>query len=379
MDKKDPNSTGDTLTSIPLVAGSVKDISFQIVSQSGIAGTNYVLWVERQDPLSDSSLDFIEAVYDNYDYLQDATITTSAGQVKYALQVPGVVDELELTAKLPLGMKSRFLGLGNTDTLQDTITLTRKVLKTYTFDVVAEDGSSTKYIIEVLRADDDSTLSALKVTIDGNDYIHDLSSGLTFQIPGQFAYSVNQATITATPTLSSASVTGDGIRSLSVAGGNNILTVDVTAEDGVSKTTYTVIIYRNDVNTNNKLDDLSIKDSNGNELVSSFSSNQMTYLINLDRTHTEVTISYTKGHLKQKITGNIGLVQLTAGLNTKYVYVEAEDGSTATYTIRITVEDTNNNVLELKVDSEVKLLLVEQLFMCLVMSHTQRPVQLLIS
>ena len=133
-------------------------------------------------------------------------------------------------------------------------------------------------------------------------------------------YSDNFADIIVTPNKSTATVSGDGVRSISKVG-LNTYNVVVTAQDGVSKTTYKINITKNAADTNKLLDDLAVIDKDLNNQIT-FDSLTTTYDITLNRDHSEVTINFTKGHPKQKVTGNIGLVQLMASLNTKYVMLK---------------------------------------------------------
>ena len=125
-----------------------------------------------------------------------------------------------------------------------------------TIEVTAEDGETTKtYTVTVTRAAAPSTDATLKwLALSGIDIGGGPGDGAYAQIRTSFTasvyHSVSQTTVTPTPNHSAAShviklggvTDADGVVALSV--GSNVITVEVTAEDGQTTKTYTATVTR---------------------------------------------------------------------------------------------------------------------------------------
>ena len=125
-----------------------------------------------------------------------------------------------------------------------------------TIEVTAEDGETTKtYTVTVTRASAVSTNATLKkLNLSGIDIGTGMGveyiSGSHTSYSANVYHSVSQTTVTATPNHSAASYViklggvadPDGVITLGV--GRNVVTVDVTAEDGQTTKTYTVTVTR---------------------------------------------------------------------------------------------------------------------------------------
>ena len=119
-----------------------------------------------------------------------------------------------------------------------------------TVEVTAEDASTTRtYTVTVTQAAPPSTDATLSdLTLSGVDF-GTFASGTT-SYSAQVANSVAQTTVTPTVNDSGASYViklggvadDDGVIALSV--GENVITVEVTAEDGSTTRTYTVTVTR---------------------------------------------------------------------------------------------------------------------------------------
>ena len=247
----------------------------------------------------------------------------------YTLSVPSNVNTVIVNATAEAST-STVTGTGEVTLVTGTNTLN--------VDVTAEDGSSSTYIITVTKAaSTDSSLSNLSVnpgTLDPG-----FSSGIT-------TYTVNVdnsttlLTITATPTDSSSTVTGDGLKSLSV--GDNVFDVVVTAEDGSSSTTYTITVNR-EASSNNYLSDLTIDGTT----VTGFNREAPEYEISVDNSVKNITVGATVEDVTATV-GNLGNQNLSTGLNTINIPVTAEDGSIRTYVLKVTrAQSSNNNLASL--------------------------------
>ena len=125
-----------------------------------------------------------------------------------------------------------------------------------TIKVTAQDGETTKtYTVTVTRAAPPSTDATLRyVRLSGIDIGAGLGEGAYAQTRSSFTASVynsvTQTTVTPTPNHSAASYVvklggvtdADGVIPLAV--GSNVITIEVTAEDGQTTKTYTVTVNR---------------------------------------------------------------------------------------------------------------------------------------
>lgn len=220
---------------------------------------------------------------------------------------------------------------------------------TITTVVTAQDGTTTKtYTIIVNRISNDATLSAMS-----------FSSG-TLQpafAPGTYnGYTVNVAnnvsSITLTPTVNQANATvtvnGKAVASAAASGslalnvGNNTITTIVTAQDGTTKATYTVIVSRamSSVATLSKLS------LSSGTLAPGFASGTTNYTASVGELIASITVTptVTDPTAIVKVNGNTvtsgspsASIALNVGVNTITTVVTAQDGTTTkTYTTTIT-------------------------------------------
>jgi hypothetical protein len=112
-----------------------------------------------------------------------------------------------------------------------------------TVTVTAEDGSTKKeYTVEVTRAaSSDATLSDL--TLSGVTLSPTFTSG-TLAYTANVANDVKSTTVSAATNDETATISADDLGSKSLSVGKNIITVTVTAEDGITKKEYTVTVTR---------------------------------------------------------------------------------------------------------------------------------------
>ncbi|MGO4694508.1 cadherin-like beta sandwich domain-containing protein [Paenibacillus sp. 2TAB26] len=133
---------------------------------------------------------------------------------------------------------------------------------------------------------------------------------------------------TATATIIAADL---GVKQLSV--GENVITVHVTAEDGITKNEYTVTVTRA-LSSDATLSTLTLS---GVTLSEAFASDTLTYTANAANHVTSTTVAASKSNAAATITASdLGLKQLSVGENVITVHVTAEDGSTQYYTVIVT-------------------------------------------
>jgi gliding motility-associated-like protein len=220
---------------------------------------------------------------------------------------------------------------------------------TITTQVTAQDGSTQNtYTVVVTRSlNTDATLSALS-----------LSSGtLTPNFdPATTSYtstvSTTTSTLTVTPTVNdpnaTVTVNGSTVSSGTASGnitlnyGPNTITTLVTAQDGSTQKTYTVVVIRS-LNTDATLSALSL--SSGT-LTPNFSGSTTNYTATVSTTTSTLTVTPTVTDPNATVTVNgstvssgtaSGNITLNYGTNTITTLVTAQDGSTQnTYTVMVT-------------------------------------------
>ena len=246
------------------------------------------------------------------------TASTNHAGASYQVQLGGAVDD---DGVIPLAVGSNTIGVR----------------------VTAEDGVTTRiYTVIVTREglfSTDAALSALSLSgVDFGTFDADTTQ-YTVRVLG-----VTETTVSATVNHSSASyviklngaVDADGVIPLAV--GNNVITVEVTAEDGSTNRTYTVTVTRV-LSTNASLRDLSLS----NVDFGSFSWHTTRYTARVANGVTETTVTpallHSVASYAIKLNGAVdadGVIPLAVGSNVITVEVTAEDGSTTrTYTVTV--------------------------------------------
>jgi len=160
--------------------------------------------------------------------------------------------------------------------------------------------------------------------------------------------------ITVTPTLSDTSSTvsvntasvasGTASAAIPLVVGDTTITIVVTASDGLTKKTYTVVVNRAGAELNSNSDLANLEISQGT-LSPTFSVDEHLYTVDVPYTVASVTVKPTvagvnaavKVNTVPVVSGNVsGLINLAFGSNEINVLVKAENGAESTYTIRVT-------------------------------------------
>jgi len=195
----------------------------------------------------------------------------------------------------------------------------------------------------------DATLLAL--TINGAELDQALESDLsTFTATVGFAVSSISARIVGNDSAASITLNGSTIVSgvdstpISLAVGENTLTITITAEDGLTTKTYTLLVTRAAASTvDASLAGLTVK---GADLEQSFVSGTTTYTASVAYAVTSLTLTPVTTVNAASITVNTigvasgnasGSINLAEGVNSLTVTVTAEDGqATQTYSLAVT-------------------------------------------
>ena len=204
----------------------------------------------------------------------------------------------------------------------------------FTITVTSADGTAElEYTVTVTRAAPNTDATLLNLAVSTGELTPEFSS-IIHDYTVDVAYSTNSINITATTNDPKATISGTGWKQLAV--GENIFTVTVTAEDGVTTLEYTITVTRAAPNTDATLLDLAV--STG-ELTPEFSSIIHDYTVDVTYSTSSINITATASDPYASISGT-GWKQLAVGENVFTITVIAEDGiTTLEYTVTVTRAD----------------------------------------
>ena len=229
--------------------------------------------------------------------------------------------------------------------------------------VTAQDGVTTKtYTVTVTRPpSSDAYLSNLKVT---TATLSPAFAFKTLSYTSTVPNSTNSVTVTPSLVDVTASITVNGVmvtnktasEPIALNIGSNVITILVTAQDGVTKQTYTVTIMRPSSNANLA----ALKLSTGT-LSPAFATGTTSYTAGVSGSTSSITVTPTTGDVNAtvKVNGTAvvsgtasGAIALSTGANTISVVVTAQDGvTTKTYTVTVGKGSNNAYLSNLKVNT----------------------------
>ena len=199
----------------------------------------------------------------------------------------------------------------------------------------------------------DATLSALTLTgmeLQKTGGLHGEVAGFSsshLSYAASVAHSVSQTTVAPTVNHSGATYVvklggvtdADGVIALSV--GNNVITIEVTAEDGEATRTHTVAVTRAAAaSTDATLSGLTLSDVDIGTFASGTTSYTAQVANSVSQTLVTPTVNHSGANYVIKLGGvedSDGTVSLSVGSNVITVEVTAEDGATTrTYTVTVT-------------------------------------------
>ena len=325
---------------IDLAVGS-NVITIAVTAEDDSTTRTYTITVTRAEPPStDATLSGL-TLSGGIDFGTFASGTTS-----YTAQVGNDVLQTTVTPTANDSAATYVIKLGGVTDSDGVIDLAVGS-NVITIAVTAEDDETTQtYTITVTRAEPpstDATLSALTLSrVDFGSF-----DSTTTAYTAQVVNTVTQTTVTpavndsgARSVIKLGGVTdSDGTVSLGV--GSNVITVEVTAEDGNTTRTYTVTVTRAEPpSTDATLKSLSLSEIS----IGEFRSVTDVYNVDVDNSVTQTTVTPTVNdsgaNYKIKLGGVQdfdGVVALAVGSNTITIEVTAEDGiTTRTYTVKVT-------------------------------------------
>ena len=328
---------------ISLAVGS-NVITVEVTAEDGNTTRTYTVTITRAGPPStDATLSAL--TMSGVDFGTFAPGTTS-----YTAQVANTVAQTTVTPTVNHSGASYAIKLGGVTDADSVIALSVGS-NVITVEVTAEDDSATRtYTVTVTRAapaSTDATLGAL--TLSGVDF--GTFDSITVSYTTTVANDVSQTTVTPTVNHSGASyviklngtIASDGVIPLSV--GSNTITIEVTAEDGQTKRTYSITITRpaSSDATLERLDLSGIDIGDGIGRRGTYVGNQTSFNASVYHSISQTTVTPTVNHPGASYVVKLGGVEdagrsisLAVGSNVITIEVTAEDDSTTqTYTATV--------------------------------------------
>ena len=322
-------------------------VSVEVTAEDGETTLTYTVTVNRADPVvpfTDATLSSLE--------LSDVPFTFDSDTTSYEVGVANDVEQTTATATANNEGASYVLKLGEETDEDGTVELSVGP-NVVSVEVTAEDGETTlTYTVTVNRADPvvpftDATLSSLELSDVPFTFESDTTS---YEV--SVAHDVEQTTVTATANNEGASYVlrlgeetdEDGTVELSV--GPNVVSVEVTAEDGETTLTYTVTVNRAEAAPELSAD-ATVSSLELSDVPLTFDSDTMSYEVSVahDVEQTTVTATATDDGASYAVklgeeTDEDGTVELAVGSNVVSIEVTAEDGETTrTYTVTVNRAD----------------------------------------
>lgn len=218
-----------------------------------------------------------------------------------------------------------------------------------TIRVIAPDNTTTKtYSLTVFRAEISHNADLASLEVSDATLTPGFSANTT-SYTAAVPYSTGDVDVTAIPAGVGATVSIK-IGSIFNSNGTKTVTVTVTAQDSITKKTYTIVINRNGADANANLADLTMASGT---LIPEFSADQTSYTADVAYNVKSITVRPTASfkYATVKVNGKAvdsgessDPVNLAVGSNTITVEVTAENGTTAkTYTITVNRKDASVN------------------------------------
>ncbi len=229
--------------------------------------------------------------------------------------------------------------------------------------VTSQDGSTvTAYTINVIRAAASTNADLSQLNLSAASILPLFSSG-TISYSAEVANSVSSTTVTPTSAEAHATIkvsinggtdesvtSGTASTNLPLSAGDNLIKVQVTAQDGSTVKTYSISLHRRSSNA-----DLSALSLSAGSLAPSFDSATTDYEVVMPSTVSGLTFKPKLADSSAKVEWQSGSgsytsladntdspeIPLQDGLNTLHIKVTADDGNAKTYTIRVERQSSN--------------------------------------
>ena len=327
-------------------------ITVEVTAEDDTTTKTYTVTVTRASPLSaDATLKALT--------LSDVDFGIFAsGTESYIASVAFSVSQTTVTPTVNDSGAKYVIKIGGVTDADRTVSLAVGA-NVITVEVKAEDDDTTKtYTVTVTRAAPPSSDATLKSLSLSNVSIGTFNS-LTTSYTAQAAYSVSETTVTPTVNHSGATyvLNLDGVKdedgTVSLAVGENVITIEVTAEDENTTGIYTVTVTRaGPPSTDATLKSLTLSDVD----IGTFSSVTTSYTAPVANSATQTTVTPTLNDSDASyvvrlggVTDADGTVSVAVGRNAITVRVTAEDTTTTkTYIVAVTRAEPSSTDATLK-------------------------------
>jgi alpha-tubulin suppressor-like RCC1 family protein len=332
-------TSGANSAAIPLAVGA-KTITTVVTAEDGTINT-YTITVTR----APSSVSTLSGLVPGSGSLSPAfasgvtSYTTAATNATTSITVRPTVTDTTATIKVN---GTTVTSGSNSQSIPLTVGA-----NTITVLVTAQDHITTRtYTLTVSRAP--SSISTLSNLIPNSGSLSPVFASGT----KTYLVSVNTTTWAVTPTVTDLTATltvngtpvvsGSASAQIPLSIGSNTITIVVTAQDGVTQTTYTITVTR--LSTVSTLSGL-VLDSG--PVSPTFAPGTLAYsaLVGNSTTSVKVTPTSTESYASVTVNGSTvasgstsNTIPLVVGPNTIHVIATAQDGSSTTYTLTVTRE-----------------------------------------
>ena len=344
-------------------------INVVVTAENGTTTQAYSIVVTRQ-PAS-ANADLSNVTLNNNASISPAFLsatTTYASTVAYSIsRIRVTPTSSDATASITVNGLAVSSGVASQEIVLSTPINTATVTA-ITVAVTAQSGAKKTYTINVTRQapSTDATLSAL--TINNGAVIDPVFNSANYSYTSSVLFAVTRIKITPTTTSSTSKirVNGNSVTSGSASGdlflnvGTNNINVVVTAEDGATTKTYSIVLTRQPASNNASLANLTL--NNSAVLSPVFSSGNLGYTSSVAFAVSSIRVTPTLDDATASVSVNNSNVAsgaasspitLNVGNNTINIVVTAQDGSTRrVYTITVTraAASTNADLQNLSID-----------------------------
>jgi|GEM_PF-125238 len=336
-------SSGSPSTSIPLSVGP-NTITTLVTAQDGITTQTYTLTVNRASSTSSSlsnlvpSAGTLNPVFSSGTTSYTESVSNSTTGITFTPTASGPVSSITVNGTLV-----------SSGSASGNITL-NPGQNTVTILVTAQDGvTTTTYSVLITRAG--SNIASLSSLVPSAGSLNPVFASGTLSYTESVPNSTASITLTPTTTSNVATITINGVsvssgsasNPINLSVGVNTINTVVTAQDGITTQTYTVVITRapSSIAT---LSSLVL--TNATSLSPAFSSTTNNYTASVSSSVTSIQIIPTATDPTATIKVNgvsvnsgtaSGSISLNPGQNTITTIITAQDGSTLqTYTVVVT-------------------------------------------
>jgi len=331
-------SSGATSSPVSLLVGD-NIVEIDVVSEDGLVTTKYTMTVNRAGSadanlsalvISEGSL---SPAFSSENNIYTASVTsdiTSVTLVPTASHSSATIKVDNVSVSSGVASASVALSVGS---------------NTIDVDVLAEDGITTAtYTVTVTRApSNNANLSAVSLTPSAS--FTPSFSGDTLTYTTTVSNATSSVTVTPTVDYMGANVevnsiavnSGEASGSIALSVGDNVITIVVTAEDGITQKTYQITVRRR-----SDVADLTMLSISVGALSPSFDVNTLAYNSTVPNAQASMTVTPTVAHASASVTVNSvsvnsgeasGAIALSVGDNIITVEVTSEDSTTKTYVV----------------------------------------------